>query len=326
MAVRRFLKQTGSGDLQRLTAAEMDNHVSLAVRAFALNPPVSLARVSSGGNMGTYTDTYTSPGRAVSTSSSFKSAANTPNIRTVTNTNWGDHLKSTTDGVSTPTDVDDITYPVYYDSDQNAIIACSLADMVDTIYGPAVTLLTQSSEDYTKVGGTFAIYKDGEEPSNTTQQSSNPVFRDTTNTKSYTREGLPYGTTNEEAEAEVTVTTQENWYLYRFDTPPRPSTVVSPLTIGSATGGTLQTISTTSVETLYTEGMRHTTTNETGHTLNYAVGDGISGTTKGQSMDDTRLTSSTYYQDQDGDTYYTQEVPTGSTSTEQSFTLKLQTS
>ncbi len=56
MAVRSPLKND-SGNLKEMTSAEVDSIVDQIIYQYSLNPSVSLSVVSSGGNLGTITDT-----------------------------------------------------------------------------------------------------------------------------------------------------------------------------------------------------------------------------------------------------------------------------
>jgi hypothetical protein len=314
MAVRRFLKVTASGDLQAMTAAEMDAQKSLAVRAWAINPSVTLARVASGGSLGNLENTYLMQGSQVTSSSAFKNAANTPNVVEVS-TNQA-RINEVTFLQAAPTDTDNFRFPVYADGSNN-IRACTLQDMIDTIYEPAIQILLTSSEDYTVVGGTYAVYKLGDNPTNTTQVSASAVYTDSTNTADYSSNDLTATRYNNTA---AVLTTGDSWYLYRFDTPPRPGGVVNPAKI-TTSGEIVEGFTTAQMEAIYTEGMRYTARNVAGSTLSYNING--SGTQKGQSILDTRQTASRYITDQDGDTYRSQEVPDGSVATQHTYRLRL---
>ena len=317
MAVRTFLKLTddGEGDLQEMTSAEMDALKKLTVREFAQNIPVSLQRVTSSGSLGNFVNSYLVPGSAVSTSSSFRSQGDTPDVSEITNT--VSHLNETTESQSAPVDTQLLAFPIFLNGTD--IQTCSLQDMIDTIWGPAIDLLTASSEDYTSVGGTYAVYKSGQAPSNTTLVSADRVFRDTRNNADYsTNEDVPFSTSGSE-------TTIEDWFLYKFDTPPVPevspgNALVYPLKL-TQSGDAIRPFTSAEFDPLMEEGVRYTARNATGYRLSYNING--SGTQKGQSITDSRQTASRYIQDQDGDTYYTQEVPNGSISNVRTYTLKL---
>ena len=319
MAVRTFLKLRGDDDIQVMSSDEMDTLIKFAVREFAQDPTVLMQRVTSSGNLGTFTNSYLVPGSAVSTSSSFRSAGDTPDVVEVTND--VSHLNWSASSASTPADTGSIRFPVYLDGSDN-IQACSLQDMIDTIYGPAIDYLTTSSEDEAIVGGTYAVYRSGQAPANTTLVSVDRVFRDTRNTADYsTNEDVPFSTSG-------TVSTIDDWFLYKFNTPAVPTltgggSAIFPLKITNNTSTSigLRPFTQAEWEPLVEEGVKHTSRNVGGYTLSYNING--SGTQKGQTITDTRQTASRYIQDQDGDTYYTQEVPDGSISTVRSYILRL---
>jgi len=315
MAVRTFLKLRNDDDIQEMTSSEMDALKKLAVREFAQNIPVSLQRTASGGSLGDLINSYLVPGSAVSTNSSFNSEGNTPDVQEITNTVA--HLNQVTESQSAPADTNQLAFPVFLNGTD--IQTCSLQDMIDTIWGPAIDLLATSSEDYTSVGGTFAVYRSGQAPSNTTLVSSDRVFRDTRNSADYsTDEDVPFDTSGSE-------TTIDDWFLYRFDTPPVPevtpgTALVYPLRI-TQFGDALRPFTSAEFDPLMQNGVRYTARNVSGYQLSYNING--SGTQKGQSITDTRQTASRYIDDQDGDTYYTQEVPNGSVSTVRTYILRL---
>ena len=85
MAVRSPLKND-SGNVKEMTSAEVDQIVDQIVYQYSLNPSVSLSVVSSGGSLGSITDTRLQAGAMSQTNSSFPTEAQTaePSIVTVT--------------------------------------------------------------------------------------------------------------------------------------------------------------------------------------------------------------------------------------------------
>ena len=84
MAVRSPLKND-SGNVKEMTSAEVDQIVDQVVYQYSQNPSVSLSVVSSGGSLGTITDTRLQAGAMSQTNSSFPTEAQTaePSIVTV---------------------------------------------------------------------------------------------------------------------------------------------------------------------------------------------------------------------------------------------------
>ena len=84
MAVRSPLKND-SGNVKEMTSAEVDQIVDQIVYQYSLNPSVSLSVISSGGSLGTITDTRLQAGAMSQTNSSFPTEAQTaePSVVTV---------------------------------------------------------------------------------------------------------------------------------------------------------------------------------------------------------------------------------------------------
>ena len=70
MAVRSPLKND-SGNVKEMTSAEVDQIVDQVVYQYSQNPSVTLSVVSSGGNLGSITDTRLQAGAMIQTNSSF---------------------------------------------------------------------------------------------------------------------------------------------------------------------------------------------------------------------------------------------------------------
>lgn len=316
MAVRTFLKLREDGDIQQMSTAEMDALKKLAVKKYAEDPTAEIQQVITGGNLGTFINSILIPGNVANSNRRFNSEANTPDV--VETTNNFSRLNYVTQNQAAPVDNSNIEFPVYLDGSNN-IIACTLQDMIDTIWGPAADLIYSSSEDETLVGGTYALYKSGQQPNNTSLVGSGNIFTDTVNTADYSvNESVPYSTT-------PTTETANIWNLYRFNTPDEPEVspgvpLVYPLKITQG-GDALRPFTGPELESLWDVGIRYTTRNVSGYVLSYNInGAGIQ---KGQAIEDTRRTASRYIQDQDGDNYYTQEVPTGSYTAVRTYRLRL---
>ena len=110
MAVRSPLKND-SGNVKEMTSAEVDQIVDQVVYQYSLNPSVSLSVVSSGGNLGSITDTRLQAGAMIQTNSSFPPESSTaePSVVTVTY----DKISQSIASVS-PTGDTGKTWPAYY--------------------------------------------------------------------------------------------------------------------------------------------------------------------------------------------------------------------
>lgn len=313
MAVRKFLKRAdGEGNLQEMTSSEMNAYTKYAIREFAKNPIVYMTVVSESGNLDEMTETFKMPGAAKSTSSSFP----TPNDITIYSNTY-DHLSENRQTQPTPVDNNNIAYPAYYNAEGN-IQSCTLQDMIDTIYAPAIALLVSSTEDYTSVGGTYAVYRNGENPVNTTEVSTTNVFKDTISTNTYdTDEDVPFSS----ARSSATVQTENTWRLYEFNTPPAVSITV-PIKIDSL-GYQVKSFTQEEFRTMVQAGIRYTARHHSGSRIRYHING--NGTQKGHAMTDTAQTAERTINDQDADTYYSQKVPNGSVDVITTYYLRIET-
>ena len=109
MAVRSPLKND-SGNVKEMTSAEVDQIVDQVVYQYSLNPSVVLSVVSSGGTLGTITDTRLQAGAISNSSTSFPNEATTQEPQQIT-VNY-DKVSSTNQSV-TPTGDTGITFPAY---------------------------------------------------------------------------------------------------------------------------------------------------------------------------------------------------------------------
>ena len=112
MATVRPLILTGSNDLIEMTDAQIEDVQDRCRYLYGANPSVTLSRVSSGGNLGTITDTRKQAGAATTHVSSFRSANQTPNISTVT-VNYA-RVSSSEDNTTASVDTNSIAFPIYY--------------------------------------------------------------------------------------------------------------------------------------------------------------------------------------------------------------------
>src|SRR6056300_324976 len=83
MAVRSPLKND-SGNLKEMSSAEVTQIVNQIVYQYSLNPGVSLSVVSSGGSLGTLSDTRLQAGAQSTSVSAFPNEATTAEPSTVT--------------------------------------------------------------------------------------------------------------------------------------------------------------------------------------------------------------------------------------------------
>lgn len=171
MAVRTPLKLNGS-NLQEMDAAEIGYIKSEAARLFGLNPSIGLSVVTSGGSLGTISDTRLIAG-AMSTSNTATPPQTTTQDVSTTTINYS--KLNLTEDTSASSNWSDATYsyPLYYDNGN--LREMSAADFGDTFIKPAIDLITGTSGQ----PGTFFISTTSGGISGSTLISATPVFTDT---------------------------------------------------------------------------------------------------------------------------------------------------
>jgi len=308
MAVRTPLKND-SGNLKQMTSAEVNQIVDQIVYQYSLNPSVALSVVSSGGNLGTITDTRLQAGAASTSTTAFPSEATTaePSVVTVSYSK----INSTTATISPTSDTGKI-WPVYYNASGN-IQAMSLQDVKDTFLHPAIDLLTAATTT-TQQAGTYFI-SSATSVSGSTRVSATPVFSDTrANTSLYTASGIP-----ETLDQPTTIT---NYYLYSVNGSDTAYTI--PFFINASNN--LQEYTAATFESLVQGWIRYTAASSTdGYKITYNLGTSGSGNVRGSGMANTILNGSGNYQTRfvNTDDYRAQEFPNGTAVTSSTYYLRI---
>ena len=141
MAVRRPLYWNGS-DVQEMTDALIDELVDQCVYQYSTDPSVTMSVVSSSGTLDAMDDTRKKAGAHSTSTTSFPSEGTTAEPGTVTVTY--DKMSSANASTSEVADTSNQAFPVYYDG-SGSIQSMTLQDMKDTIFEPAIDLLTSAS-------------------------------------------------------------------------------------------------------------------------------------------------------------------------------------
>ena len=314
MAVRSPLKYD-SGNLKEMSSAEVDQIVDQIVYQYSLNPSVSLSVVSSGGSLGTITDTRLQAGAMSQTNSSFPSEATTdePSIVTV---NY-DKISQAIASVS-PTNDTGTTFPAYTNSSGH-VQAMSLQDVKDTFLHPAIDLLSAATTT-SQQGGTYHI-STSSGVSGSTIVSGTPIFLDTrADTTAYTNAGLD-SATGEVLDQPTTIT---NFYLQRIDG--SDTSYTNPFFINA--GNNLQEFAPATFKSLMQGWIRQTAADSNdGYKLDYNLGASGTGEVRGTGMSDTRLNGSGNYQTrQVSDDYRAQEFPDGTPTSINTYYLRIRKS
>lgn len=282
-------------------------HSTFGEWAYSLYQGTQLSVVGSGGNLSglPMTDTRYQAGAYTTRVDRFSTEAETPNISVVT-VNYS-RITQTIYSGGIPADTNNLRWPLYFDANYN-LRAMSSNDFYDTFVAPTLAAASGST------GGDYFI-STATSVAGATLVSATPVFTDTrADTAAYTAAGIP--------EAQDQPTTINNYYLHRN------SPVATPADIGL-----LPIYLDPNDENIY----QHTPasyaallgpwiqyyTSQPGSTPSYNING--TGTTVGSAMINTILSpTGTGYTQRfvNANDYRTQEFPTGTPVTANTYELK----
>ena len=307
MSVRAPL-YNNSGNIQEMTTAMVDEVVDQIVYQYSLSPSVALSVVSSSGSLGTISDTRLQAGASTTDATNFDTEGETPDVSTVT-VNYA-KIDSATASI-TPTTDTGTTWPLYYNS-SGQIQAMNLTDIKDTFLHPAIDLLSAATTTSQQAGTHFI--SSATSVTGSTRVSATPIFTDTrANAAAYTAGGI--------GETQDQPTTITNYYLYTVNG--SDTSYTAPFFINGSNN--LQVFAEATFESLIQEWIRYTAASSTdGYAISYNLGTSGSGNERGSGMADTKLNSSTYAtRFVNADDYRTQEFPSGSAVTQNTYYLRI---
>jgi len=307
MSVRAPL-YNNSGNIQEMTTAMVDEVVDQIVYQYSLSPSVALSVVSSSGSLGTISDTRLQAGASTTDATNYDTEGETPDVSTVT-VNYA-KIDSSTASI-TPTTDTGTTWPLYYNS-SGQIQAMNLTDIKDTFLHPAIDLLSAATTTSQQAGTHFI--SSATSVTGSTRVSSTPVFSDTrADAAAYTAGGI--------GETQDQPTTITNYYLYTVNG--SDTSYTAPFFINGSNN--LQVFAEATFESLIQEWIRYTAASSTdGYAISYNLGTSGSGNERGSGMADTKLNSSTYAQRfVNANDYRTQEFPSGSAVTQNTYYLRI---
>ena len=307
MAIRAPLYYD-AGELKEMTTVMVNTIIDQCVYQYSLDTSVSLSIVSSGGSLGSITDTRQQAGAMLTHVSAFPNEATTPEPSTVTVTY--DKIQQTVSGGS-PTSDTGWLWPAYLTSAKETR-AMNLQDVKDTFLHPAINLLTAATTTSAQAG-TYHI-NTANSVGGSTLVSATPVFVNTqADTSAYTAAGIP--------EALDQPTTITSYYLHKINGVDSATNI--PLYIKQADGN-LQNYTIATFETYLKGWMKKTAADSSdGFKISYSY---TTGTNRGSGMADTILTGTGDYKTFQGpglDDYRAQEFPNGTASTANTWFLKI---
>ena len=299
MAFRRPVKYDSYGNIKEFSDADIEEARNRLARRYISEANVYLYYVSSGGNLGTITDSRLKSGSYHSSGTAFipESQTSEPVVVSVGYSRASQSVNT----ISAP-NVDN--FPVYYNG-SGGLRKMSLQDVYDTFSYTALTRVKDSQPFKISTASSVASY---------TQQGQ--VFYDTrANVGAYTAAGIE--------ETHDQPTTVGTYYLHKRNT----LTTGSPpqmIRFSTLNNGSLQeysAVENTDQDYIF-QTVKHLASSVTGYRLRWSWNG--SGSSQGSTISDTRLNGSGNYQTlQVGDDYRSQEFPNGSAYTVSNYNLRV---
>lgn len=297
-----------SGNLREMSTAQIDNIVSQIIYQYSLSPSVLLNVVTSGGNLGTISDTRLQAGVVSTSATAFAAETVTAEPTNVT-VNFS-KISQTKDTTVAITDTGKL-FPVYFTTAGN-IHAMSTQDVLDTFIHPAIISLASASTT-TAQAGTYFI-STTTSVAGATLVSATPVFTDTrSDPTQYSSASIP-------ETLDKSPITVQSYYLHRVDGVNTGYT--SPMFITS--DNNIREFTTATFNSIMKEWINYTAAASTaGYSLSYNINGG--GVNRGTGMANTTLNGSGNYQTLQvgADDYRAQEFPDGTPVTETTYFLKI---
>ena len=299
MAVRRPLRYNPGEGMIEMTESEVNAVSSRVLDLYVANNPVVLTHVSTGGNLGTITDTRKRASAVLTDNTDF---LNPGAITDATPVDFS-KIQQTLATVSTPTN----PLPVYWDN-ASGITEMTNADFADTFLAYPFGLLTSGSVGNNSAGTYFISTANA--VADATKIGN--VFIDTrANISLYDQDDIP--------EARDQPTTITTYRLHRRDTFGTVLSYYTPFYIPGTTG--IQRYTKPSWEAILIEQMRYHAVSTPGFRITYNING--SGTASGSAMLNTVTTGNTVGELQVNDDYKSQRFPSGGNTTADTYQFKI---
>lgn len=332
MAVRRPVYLDGTS-IRDMTDAQITAVKQRCVFLFGgSNRPVNLSYTAgNSGNLNRMIDSRDTAGSEVSNSTSF--ANNSPGGVTDrgADTTYDYINMSTSDGSpSEPADTNSIAFPLYQES-TGIFRSMTRDDMYDTFINDAIDILVDGNDR----DGTYRISIQPSTLANHTIVNAQPIFVDQRfNTSIH---GGATGTSNQNILPLGNVdqpNTIQSYYLWRTNQGTAFSTPSIVLPVKTDTNQDFVQYSAADFDTLLENLLFYSASSRTNYRIRYeinstgadplAISDNVSSLQKrGDAMVDTTLDASVRINDQDGDTYRSQNLPTGGGEIETTYVLRI---
>ena len=345
MAVRRPVYLDGTS-IRDMTDAQITAVKQRCVFLFGgSNRPVNLSYTAgNAGNLNRMYDTRDTAGAEVSNSSSFGSnspaASNDGSNALPGNPAAGgastkyDYINmSTADGSpSEPADTNNIAFPLYQES-TGILRSMTRDDMYDTFINDAIDILVDGNDR----DGTYRISTQSTTLAAHTRVHASPIFVDQRFNASTVHGGLTSTTTFSGILPLSSVdqpTTILSYYLWRTNQGTAYGTPSIVLPVKTDTNQDFVQYSAADFDTLLENLLFYSASSRTNYRIRYeinatgedalTISDNVSALKKrGDAMVDTTLDADVQLNEQDGDTYRSQNLPTGGAQTETTYVLRI---
>ena len=312
MAIRRPLK-LHSGNLRDMTTTDVDLIIDEVIRQYGQSPSVELTVNAGNGNLNPLTENRATAG-AMATGTSPWPTADPTSLTTVTYENTVQSLNNTTFPYRTGKVYSNYSYPIYRNASGN-IQSMNKTDVYDTFIAPALAKLVLSSTTQEDQAGTYFISTNASE-SGATQVSTTPIAADTNaDIAAFSVGSLP-----ETLDQSVGV---NNFFLHRIDAVAGVN-YINPVTMKLDTNDLIAT-----PKTHFGTMMQDLINHHAAQTIryNYFVSTNTTfGVARGTGITDTYTTGSTTRFEQPApNTYYAQNVPSGTPTVQSTFFLRIGT-
>jgi hypothetical protein len=326
MTVRTPLKLDGS-NLREMTSAEVDAIKTEAIRQYGANPSVTLSvdpmeffpgtpngfdtigDPPPSGNLQSMRDTRIDAGAPTTDPTNFDTAAETPDVVNYFN-DW-DRIDQAYDTSEASWTDSTFAYPLYYDGTD--LREMSAADFADTFIYPAIDTLTTGSIG-TDQAGTYHI-SSSTSVSGSTLVSTTQVFTD------LRADAAGYSAAAIYPDGNWPVTPLYTLYFLHRINPAAEGSYELPVTY-TKSGTDLQQTPKATLQNALATMMRYYAAEITGTKISYSING--AGNSRGTTITDTKLNSSTYLQRYvNTNDYRTQEVPSGTATTISTYNLKI---
>jgi len=304
MAVRRPLYLDGSNNFKEMSDAQITAVKNRVRYLYGASPSVTLSRVASGGSLGNISDTRKQAGASTTDVTNFDTAAETPNISTVT-VNYA-RVSESRVNTSPSADTSSRAFPLYQTSGN--VRSMTLTDVYDTFIYPAIDTITGAAGQ----PGTYYVHT-GTSLSGYTAVSTSTIYSDTrANVGAYTAGGI--------GETQDQPTTITNYYLLKANNISAPSHEVM---IFARSDGNAEQYTQAEMDAFLQNSVRHAASEITGSKISYNWNG--TGTNLGSGIANTILNGSGNYQTRfvNTDDYRTQEFPNGSATTAATHRLRM---